>query len=422
MLGRSELVPIVTGGMGVHFSTPELALEACRLGGVGHISDAMVPFVSDRRYGTKFTQEKLTQFKHLTDGTDKSAVRFMPEVVRQAEFNHVRSTMDRKKGSGMVFINVMEKLTMGDPIASLQARLAGALDGGVDGVTLSAGLHQHSLRLIEDHPRFFDVKLGIIVSSVRALKIFLRSAERSRRRPDFIVVEGPLAGGHLGFGEDWQQYNLAAIVAEIIQFVKDEELNIPVIAAGGIFTGSEAVEFLRAGAAAVQVATRFTVTRECGIPEETKQKYFSAEEQDVVVNCVSPTGYLMRMLKFSPCLKPSAIKPNCEAFGYILGKDSRCQYLDAYQNTPVGPDGKKLPVEGKVCLCYHFSNSTCYTCGHNVFRLKDTSIRKPNGQYQLLTVEHVFNDYLFGKNGEIRLPEPEADAARPLNSAQQLAL
>jgi nitronate monooxygenase len=82
-------------------------------------------------------------------------------------------------------------------------RLASALDAGVDGITLSAGLHLGSFALMEDHPRFRDAKLGMIVSSLRALQLFLRKNARLNRLPDFVVIEGPLAGGHLGFGMDW---------------------------------------------------------------------------------------------------------------------------------------------------------------------------------------------------------------------------
>ena len=153
---------------------------------------------------------------------------------------------------------------------------------------------------MEDHPRFRDAKLGIIVSSVRALQLFLRKTARLNRLPDFIIIEGPLAGGHLGFGLDWAQYDLRTIVAEIAAWMKTEELSIPLIAAGGVFTGSDAVEFLENGAAAVQVATRFTVTQECGLPADTKQEYFKANEEDIEVNSISPTGYPMRMLKSSP--------------------------------------------------------------------------------------------------------------------------
>lgn len=75
-----------------------------------------------------------------------------------------------------------------------------------------------------------------------------------------------MAGGHLGFGMDWAKYDLKTIVAEIAQFLKTEKLNIPLIAAGGIFTGSDAVSFLENGVSGVQDATRFTVSKESGLP------------------------------------------------------------------------------------------------------------------------------------------------------------
>jgi nitronate monooxygenase len=136
-------------------------------------------------------------------------------------------------------------------------RMAAALDAGIDGITLAAGLHLGSFALIEDHPRFRDAKLGIIVSSLRALQLFLKKTPAPSRLPDYVVVEGPLAGGHLGFGMDWAQYDLATIVAESHHRMDaGEQLDIPLIPAGGIFTGSDAVGFLEKGAAAVQVATR----------------------------------------------------------------------------------------------------------------------------------------------------------------------
>jgi nitronate monooxygenase len=318
--------------------------------------------------------------------------------------------MQRKCGPGAIFVNMMEKLTMAAPEETLRVRLAAALDGGIDGITLSAGLHLHSLRLIEDHPRFRDAKIGIIVSSLRALKIFLRTAARVKRLPDFVVVEGPLAGGHLGFGFDWQAYHLEDIVREVIEFMAKESLAIPVIPAGGIFTGTDAAEYLRGGAAAVQVATRFTVTGECGLPARAKQAYFLANEEDVVVSDVSVTGYPLRLLTTSPCFG-SNVKPQCEPFGYALDKHGACAYLDAYRDTALDASGNKLPVTAKICLCYHFSQHNCYTCGHYVYRLKDTTNRLPDGSFQLLTAEHVFNDYRYSRNHEIALPMPVHTAA-----------
>jgi len=402
---RQELVPIIIGGMGVDISTADLALEAARLGGIGHISDAMIHAVSDDRFDTKFISSKLKQYKHNVASSDKSQVKFCLDALAEATRNHVSKTMEAKRGNGMVFINCMEKLTMNSPRDTLRTRLSAALDAGIDGITLSAGLHLGSFALIEDHPRFRDARLGIIVSSSRALQLFLRKNARLNRLPDFIIVEGPLAGGHLGFGLDWAKYDLHAIVMEVLQFLKTESLEIPVIAAGGVFTGTDAATFLEHGAAAVQVATRFTVTRECGLPDKVKQEYFRAREEDIEVNTLSPTGYPMRMLKGSPGIG-AGIRPNCEAYGYLLDGNGNCAYIDAYNSeVALHPDAKKISVKDKTCLCTHMRNFDIWTCGHYTYRLKDTTRRLPDGSYQLLSAEHVFLDYQFSIDQKVGLPD-----------------
>ncbi len=402
--GKQELVPIMIGGMGVDISTADLALQAAKLGGIGHISDAMLPTVADRRYQTKFVSDKQKQYKFNIENVNKAIVKFDLEQVAESTRLHVQNTMEAKRGDGMIFVNCMEKLTMNAPRETLRVRLCGALDAGIDGITLSAGLHLGSFALMEDNPRFRDAKLGIIVSSLRALQLFLRKNSKFDRLPDYIIVEGPLAGGHLGFGADWADYDLHTIVAEIVTYLKTEQLDIPVIAAGGVFTGSDAVNFMENGCAAVQVATRFTVTKECGLPPNIQQEYFIASETDIEVNNTSPTGYLMRMLKKSPSIG-AGIRPNCEAYGYLLDANGHCAYIDAYnREVALHPDAKKISVLDKTCLCTHMRNFDCWTCGQNTYRLKDTSHRLADGSYQILTAEHVFQDYQFSTDNQIKLP------------------
>jgi nitronate monooxygenase len=404
-LGKHELVPIMIGGMGVDISSADLAVEVARLGGVGHISDAMIKTVSDRRYNTKFVKEKLALYKYNVGNEDKTPVKFDLGKLVEATRLHVESAMSRKKGDGMIFINCMEKLTMNAPKETLKVRMEAAMDAGIEGITLAAGLHLGSFALIEEHPRFRDVQLGIIVSSVRALQLFLKKSLRTGRLPDYVVVEGPLAGGHLGFGMDWAKYDLATIVAEVIQFLKNEHLDIPVIPAGGIFTGSDATAFLESGAAAVQVATRFTVSEECGLPAKVKQEYFKASEEDIEVNLISPTGYPMRMLKGSPAIG-DGIRPNCEAYGYLLDANGKCAYVTAYnREVAAHPDARKVSVMDKTCLCTHMRNFDLWTCGQLTYRLKDTTRKAADGSYQLLSAEHIFKDYQFSTEQKIALPE-----------------
>ena len=404
-LGNHDLVPIMIGGMGVDISTAALALEAARLGGIGHISDALVHDVSDRRFGTGFIKEKTKLYKYNINNSDKSDVKFDLEKLAEATRMHVGKTMEAKQGSGLVFVNCMEKLTMNGPKETLRVRLNSALDAGIDGITLSAGLHLGSFALMEDHPRFREAFLGIIVSSVRALQLFLRKNAKLNRLPDYVIVEGPLAGGHLGFGPDWKEHDLRTIVGEVLDYIKAENLNIPVVAAGGIFTGSDAVAFLEQGVAAVQVATRFTVTNECGMPDDVKQEYFKASEDGIEVNNISPTGYPLRMLSNTPAIG-SNIRPGCESYGYLLDGTGNCSYINSYnRELEANPDNKNFKVMDKTCLCTHMRNFNCWTCGHYTYRLKDTTHKLEDGTYQLLSAEHVFKDYQFSINNEIALPE-----------------
>ncbi|EZP35300.1 dihydroorotate dehydrogenase [Janthinobacterium sp. HH104] len=405
--GKKEYVPIMIGGMGVDISTSELALEAARLNGIGHISDAMVEDVSDRRFDTTFVKDKTKLYKFNINNSDKAVVQFDLGRLAEAQRLHIGRTMEAKKGDGLIFVNCMEKLTMNGPRETLRVRLNAALDAGIDGITLSAGLHFGSFALMADHPRFRDAKLGIIVSSVRALQIFLRKNAKLDRLPDFIIVEGPLAGGHLGFGMDWANYDLHTITAELLAYLKAEQLDIPLIAAGGIFTGSDAVSFLEAGAAGVQVATRFTVTNECGLPNKVKQEYYKASEEDIIVNGVSPTGYPMRMLKNTPAIG-AGIRPGCESYGYLLDATGNCAYINSYnREVAAHPEQKTVVVMDKTCLCTHMRNFNCWTCGHYTYRLKDTTHKLDNGEYQILTAEHVFKDYQFSVDNQIALPEKE---------------
>jgi hypothetical protein len=99
---------------------------------------------------------------------------------------------------------------------------------------------------------------------------------------------------------------------------------------------------LENGAAAVQVATRFTVAAECGLPDKVKQEYFKASEEDIEVNQISPTGYPMRMIKGSPGIG-DGIRPNCEAYGYLLDANGKCAYISSYnREVAAHPHARKV--------------------------------------------------------------------------------
>ncbi|MCC6955075.1 MAG: nitronate monooxygenase, partial [Deltaproteobacteria bacterium] len=103
--------PIMIGGMGVDISSSALALEAARLGAIGHISDAMAPYVVDRKFRTKFQHTKMSKYKTLQKLGQETLIQWDPEAVYKAQLLHIQSTMDAKRGDGAIFANVMEKLT-----------------------------------------------------------------------------------------------------------------------------------------------------------------------------------------------------------------------------------------------------------------------------------------------------------------------
>lgn len=122
------------------------------------------------------------------------------------------------------------------------------------------------------------------------------------------------------------------------------------IAAGGIFTGSDArSRSWRSRWPTVQVATRFTVAEECGLPADVKQDYYMANEDDIVVNTISPTGYPMRMLKGSQAIG-DGIRPNCESYGHLLDGSGNCAITSYNRELALNPvaehlgDGQNLPV------------------------------------------------------------------------------
>lgn len=413
-IGNAQYKPLVIGGMGVDISTKELALAAADMGAVGHISDAMITAVADRHLGADFVTRKLRQNRQFISSKDKSDVHFDLAQVREATRLYTRDVMKDKTGRGAVFANCMEKLTMNDDKNTLKARLEGLLDGGIDGITLSAGLHMGSFSLMEKHPRFREAALGIIVSSARALRIFLLKSKKTARLPDYVIVEGPLAGGHLGFcEEEIPRRTLEVCLLEVLEFLKAQGLDIPVIAAGGIFTGRDAVKMISLGAAGVQAATRFTVAEESGLPAAVKQAYIKAEKEDIVILGVSPTGYPMRLLRQSPSLN-KGVRPNCEAFGYLLSNGGICPYLNAYFREKEKAQAKtRVTVRDKICMCSAMRNYQCWTCGATTHRLKHTLTRLSNGDYVLPSAREIIEDYLYNVNEEGIVFKPSSETRKP---------
>ncbi len=231
-------------------------------------------------------------------------------------------SLSKVKG-GFSGINIMVALGR-DFIDSVK----GALDAGADAIISGAGL---PLNLPAIQPPK-DTALIPIVSSARALDIICKKWEKLGYRPDAVVLEGPLAGGHLGFRID--QVDLDSNKLEnLLPPVKDMAIkfgDMPVIVAGGIYTHADIVKFMDMGADGVQMGTRFLATEESSATEEYKQAVVLAKEEDIVVahRPGSPCGLPFRVIKQSPMYVSSLAgkrTPKCDK-GYVLMKDAEGNY------------------------------------------------------------------------------------------------
>jgi nitronate monooxygenase len=204
----------------------------------------------------------------------------------------------------------------------------GALDGGVDAIICGAGLPLH-LPTIQD-PK--DSALIPIVSSGRALSIICKRWERHGYRPDAVVVEGPLAGGHLGFKMDdvMLEENRLENLLPPVKEVAMKHGDFPVIVAGGIYTHDDILHYIRLGASGVQMATRFLVTHESSATAAYKQAVVDARNEDIVVahRPGSPCGLPFRVLREAPMYvsaQSGARPPRCDR-GYVMTKDEQGRF------------------------------------------------------------------------------------------------
>jgi nitronate monooxygenase len=262
-------IPIIQGGMGVGISLSGLASAVANEGGIGVISTSGIGMLEpDFRTNLAMANE-----------------RALRREIRQAKHS----------SPGVIGVNVLVALS--DYLHLIQV----ALEEGVDAIFLGAGL---PLRFPDNFINTIKTKIIPIVSSGRAAKlIFQYWAKHYHRLPDAVVVEGPLAGGHLGFTReqiDDPAYSLDRIVPEVLETVNtfeiDQKQKIPVIAAGGVFTGEDIYRYMKMGASGVQMATRFVATDECDASIEFKQAYIDCYKDDLVI-IDSPVGLPGRAIR-----------------------------------------------------------------------------------------------------------------------------
>ncbi|HAD03257.1 MAG: 2-nitropropane dioxygenase [Desulfuromonadales bacterium GWD2_61_12] len=262
-IGRHTVpYPLIQGGMGVRISGGNLAGHVARCGGIGLVATAGIGLNSPHFDGKNFfTADPLA----LKDEIAK-AYAIAP--------------------AGVIGTNCMVAVT------NYETMVRASCEGGAKLIVSGAGLPLNLPELTADFP---DVALVPIVSSVKAAELIVRKWKKGFDRfPDAIVVEDPgTAGGHLGekmekIGDG--SYDQYATVRGVKAYLRDDwQLDIPVIAAGGIWDRADLLHALKQGADGVQMASRFVCTEECDAADAFKQMYISCHKEDIGL-MMSPAG------------------------------------------------------------------------------------------------------------------------------------
>jgi len=261
-------LPIIQGGMGVGVSLSGLASAVANQGGIGVIAAAGIGMLEH-------------------DGSSnylEANIRALRNEIRKA----------RKLTEGIIGVNIMVALS------NFAELVKTSIEEGVDAIFSGAGL---PLNLPEFLSKNSKTKLIPIVSSAKAAALLIKKwVSKYNYVPDAFVVEGPKAGGHLGFKPeqiDDPEYALEKIVVDVVNIVKpfEEELGkpIPVIAGGGIYTGEDMYKIMKLGASGVQMATRFVTTNECDADIDFKKAYIHASQEDIGI-IKSPVGLPGRVI------------------------------------------------------------------------------------------------------------------------------
>lgn len=354
--GIDSRYPIVQGGMGVGISLYELASAVGRAGGIGTVSSAAL----DQLVARRLKRDRM-------DLVEATAV----EIA------------DTKRDAGVAAINIMCAL-----FSSYNKSVEGAIKGGVDVIISGAGLPTSLPSIVEKITGTKDHKINLvpIVSSDRALEIICKKWSAQGYRPDAVILEGPKAGGHLGWN-----YNQVKDAGE--NFLKDYDLfeklfgpvmdvaakypndfgPIPVIVAGGIYTHEDIVYALKKGAAGVQMGTRFAATNESGGSPIFKNALVNAKKEDIVIateDWGSPCKLPFRYIKTSP-LAQKERKGNSFCICTTLMKAAGIDNSDKLgaQYPPKCPEQYVL-LPGKVCPANGAVDYTeLVTCGSEGYRV-----------------------------------------------------
>ena len=269
---KTAQLPIIQGGMGVGISRSSLAGAVAREGGIGIISTAQIGYDEEG-------------FANDQAGCNRAAIA-----------KHIRRAKEIAGGRGLVGVNIMVALK------HYEEHVRESVKAGADVIISGAGLPMELPKMVSEES---GTKIAPIVSSRRAANLILKMwAHRYGRTADFIVIEGPQAGGHLGFSRE-QLSRLDTLdfdeeIRQIIECKKEYEdkysKKIPVIVAGGIFDKQDIIHAIKLGADGVQIASRFVATKECDASPAYKQAYINARQEDVQI-IQSPVGMPGRALR-----------------------------------------------------------------------------------------------------------------------------
>lgn len=278
---RIASIPIIQGGMGVGVSRSSLAGAVAKEGGIGVISTAQIGYDEEGFEGHE------------------------NECNLRAIDKHIARAKELAQGAGLIGVNIMVALR------HYKEHVKEAVKAKADLIICGAGLPVDLPGIVRAAIEEFHYKkeeapaLAPIVSSEKAARIILKMWEKKYDcLPDLIIVEGPKAGGHLGFSKEQlaeitpEQYDeeIRRIIACTKEFAEKHEKHIPVILAGGIFDSKDVAHALALGAEGVQVASRFVATYECDASDAYKQAYIWANEEDVQI-VQSPVGMPGRALR-----------------------------------------------------------------------------------------------------------------------------
>lgn len=302
--------------MGIGVSLSGLAAAVANEGGIGTISGVQIGFLED-----DFVKKNL-------------------EANKRAMIRHIRKARELSK-DGIIGINLLAAMN------NYNELLMTAIEEGIDMIVTGAGLPLDLPKLVEGT----KTKIAPIVSSGKAAALISKVYDkRFGRTTDVFIVEGPEAGGHLGFKKDdienHTHKDLAEILVEVLEAVKPYEekynVKIPIIAAGGIFTGEDIAKYMNLGASGVQMATRFVATEECDAHMNFKNAYVVATKEDIRL-VKSPVGMPGRAINndFTKRLDKENI-PLTRCYNCLIPCDPRTTpycISDALMNSVTGENG-----------------------------------------------------------------------------------